>query len=127
MQPIKFKPMLKQTIWGGGKIAEFKHINGNTDSNIGESWEISDVKGSESVAENGPHKGKTLHEIAAEMKEELVGADNYKRFGNDFPLLVKFIDARQDLSIQVHPNDEQAKRRCGTSWNQNLTQSCFAA
>jgi mannose-6-phosphate isomerase len=103
--------MLKQTIWGGGKIAEFKHINGNTDSNIGESWEISDVKGSESVAENGPHKGKTLHEIAAEMKEELVGADNYKRFGNDFPLLVKFIDARQDLSIQVHPNDEQAKRK----------------
>ena len=111
MQPIKFKPMLKQTIWGGGKIAEFKHINDNTDNNIGESWEISDVKGSESVVENGPHKGKTIHEIAAEMKEELVGADNYKRFGNDFPLLVKFIDARQDLSIQVHPNDEQAKRK----------------
>ena len=63
------------------------------------------------MAENGLHKGKTLHEIAAEMKEELVGADNYKRFGNDFPLLVKFIDARQDLSIQVHPNDEQAKRK----------------
>ena len=89
MQPIKFKPMLKQTIWGGGKIAEFKHINDNTDNNIGESWEISDVKGSESVAENGPHKGKTIHEIAAEMKEELVGADNYKRFGNDFPCGLK--------------------------------------
>ena len=110
MGPIKFKPILKQTLWGGGKIASFKRIQGPTDGQIGESWEISDVEGHESVAVNGPYAGKTLTEITAELKDKLVGTDNYKRFGNDFPLLVKFIDANQDLSIQVHPDDEKARK-----------------
>lgn len=110
MEPIKFKPILKQTLWGGGKIASFKRIQGPTDGQIGESWEISDVEGHESVAVNGPYAGKTLTEITAELKDKLVGTDNYKRFGNDFPLLVKFIDANQDLSIQVHPDDEKARK-----------------
>ncbi len=110
MEPIKFIPILKQTIWGGEKIVKFKHIEGHSNENIGESWEISAVKGSESVAANGPYKGKTLTEIIAEQQDRLVGMDNYKRFGNDFPLLIKFIDACQDLSIQVHPDEEKARK-----------------
>ena len=89
---------------------KFKHIEGHSNENIGESWEISAVKGSESVAANGPYKGKTLTEIIAEQQDRLVGMDNYKRFGNDFPLLIKFIDACQDLSIQVHPDEEKARK-----------------
>lgn len=110
MEPIKFKTILKQTLWGGDKIADFKHIENIPGGHVGESWEISGVKGSESVAANGPYAGKTLSEITAELQDKLVGTDNYKRFGNEFPLLVKFIDACQDLSIQVHPNDEEAKK-----------------
>ena len=110
MEPIKFQPILKQTIWGGGKIVDFKHIQGHSDELIGESWEISDVEGHESVAVNGPCKGMKLNEIVALLKEKLVGTDNYKRFGDDFPLLIKFIDASQDLSIQVHPDEETALR-----------------
>ena len=110
MEPIKFKPILKQTLWGGDKIAGFKRIEGLSGGNIGESWEISGVKGSESIAANGPYKGKTLNEITAELQDKLVGADNYKLFGDEFPLLVKFIDACQDLSIQVHPDDEKARK-----------------
>lgn len=110
MEPIKFKTILKQTLWGGDKIADFKHIENIPGGHVGESWEISGVKGSESVAANGPYVGKTLSEITAELQDKLVGTDNYKRFGNEFPLLVKFIDACQDLSIQVHPNDEEAKK-----------------
>lgn len=111
MEPIKFKPIFRQTIWGGSKIADFKHIDGHNGEQIGESWEISGVEGSESVAQNGPYEGKNLTEIVAEMKEKLMGADNYKHFGVSFPLLIKFIDASQDLSIQVHPNDETARKR----------------
>ena len=110
MEPIKFKTILKQTLWGGDKIAGFKHIGDVPGGHVGESWEISGVKGSESVAANGPYAGCTLSEITAELKNKLVGEDNYKRFGNEFPLLVKFIDACQDLSIQVHPDDEKAKK-----------------
>lgn len=111
MQPVKFKPILKQTIWGGNKIAKFKRVEGHDDEQIGESWEISGVKGNESIIANGPYEGKTLPEMVAEMQDRLVGTENYKRFGNDFPLLIKFIDARQALSIQVHPDDEKARQQ----------------
>ena len=110
MELFKFEPLLKQTIWGGDKIVTFKHLESDLDS-VGESWEISGVTGDESVVANGEYKGKTLNEVLAEMKDKLVGADNYKRFGDRFPLLIKFIDARQDLSIQVHPDDETAHRQ----------------
>ena len=96
MELFKFEPLLKQTIWGGDKIVTFKHLESDLDS-VGESWEISGVPGDESVVANGEYKGKTLNEVLAEMKDKLVGADNYKRFGDRFPLLIKFIDARQDL------------------------------
>ena len=110
MELFKFEPLLKQTIWGGSKIVAFKHILSDLE-NVGESWEISGVPGDESVVANGEYKGKTLNEVLAEMKDKLVGEENYKRFGDRFPLLIKFIDARQDLSIQVHPDDETAHRQ----------------
>lgn len=110
MYPLKFEPILKQTLWGGDKIIPFKHLNENL-PNVGESWEISAVEGSESVVANGADKGLTLPEMVRKYKEELVGEANYMRFGNKFPLLIKFIDAKLDLSIQVHPNDELARKR----------------
>ncbi len=108
---LRFKPILKQTIWGGSRIAEFKHI-ANPPEQVGESWEISGVKGSETVVNSGGmYDGKSLCELVKELKGDLVGQDNYNRFGNYFPLLIKFIDASKDLSIQVHPSDEQARRK----------------
>ena len=105
----KFRPLLKQTLWGGRKIVAFKHLNLQME-NVGESWEISGVKNNETIVNGGPHDGKTLNQLVREQRDRLVGQENYARFGNEFPLLVKFIDARQDLSIQVHPNDETARR-----------------
>ena len=78
---------------------------------VGESWEISGVNGNETIVAEGPDKGKSLNELTSAMKSQLVGKENYERFGNEFPLLIKFIDARQDLSIQVHPTDEIAHRQ----------------
>ena len=110
MQPIKFQPLLKQTLWGGDKIVAFKHLDSQLE-NVGESWEISGVKDNETIVKEGPLKGKSLNEVVAELKDRLVGKENYQRFGDEFPLLIKFIDARQDLSIQVHPNDEIAHKQ----------------
>ncbi len=110
MYPLKFEPILKQTLWGGDKIISFKQLN-DTRKEVGESWEISAVEGSESIVTEGPDKGMTLTEVLSKYREELLGEANYARFGVKFPLLVKFIDARQDLSIQVHPSDELAKKR----------------
>ena len=110
MYPLKFEPILKQTLWGGDKIIPFKHLN-ETLPNVGESWEVSAVEGSESVVANGVDKGYTLPEMVRKYRDELVGEANYARFGNKFPLLIKFIDARLDLSIQVHPDDGLAKKR----------------
>ena len=110
MKPLKFNALLKSTLWGGDKIIPFKHLNVSQD-NVGESWEISGVPGNETVVSDGPYKGKKLNELVAELKGKLVGEDNYRRFGDEFPLLIKFIDARQDLSIQVHPTDEIARRQ----------------
>lgn len=110
MQPIKFNPLLVQTLWGGEKIIPFKHLNSDL-TQVGESWEISGIKGNETVVSEGEFKGKKLNELVDELKGKLVGEANYKRFGNDFPLLIKFIDARQELSIQVHPTDELAQKR----------------
>lgn len=110
MYPLKFEPILKRTLWGGDKIIPFKHLN-DTLPNVGESWEVSAVDGSESVVANGPDKGLTLPDMVRKYKEELVGESNYARFGTKFPLLIKFIDARLDLSIQVHPDDTLASKR----------------
>ncbi|WP_372794876.1 type I phosphomannose isomerase catalytic subunit [Lutibacter sp.] len=108
--PIKFEPILKDKIWGGEKLKLLfnKKSIGN---DIGESWEVSDVDGNISVVSNGDLKGQSLQEILRLYKDELVGKNVYKNFGDKFPLLIKLIDAKEALSIQVHPNDVLAKER----------------
>ena len=105
----KFKPLLKSTLWGGEKIIPFKQLN-STMTQVGESWELSGVPGYETVVSEGPHQGLTLNQLVDAEHERLLGVENYQRFGNEFPLLIKFIDAQCELSIQVHPNDETARR-----------------
>lgn len=112
MKPFRFEPILKSVIWGGDKIAPYKGIE-TSQQNIGESWELSGVRGDESVVAEGEYAGFTLPALIAELKGTLVGKAVYQRFGAEFPLLVKFIDARDDLSIQVHPDDELSRRRHG--------------
>ena len=103
----KFNPLLKSTLWGGDKIIPFKQLTDHQPQ-VGESWELSGVAGNETIAVGD---GRSLNQLVAQLREQLVGRANYRRFGNEFPLLVKFIDARQDLSIQVHPTDEIAHRQ----------------
>ncbi len=110
LYPLKFKPILKSIIWGGDEICKFKGVTPEQDG-IGESWEISSVKGKVSVVANGELENKDLSEIIDTYKAQLVGKKNFETFGNTFPLLIKFIDARDNLSIQVHPDDELAKKR----------------
>ncbi len=110
LYPLKFHPILKSTIWGGNKIIPFKNL-GSQQQNVGESWEVSNVPGDVSIVANGPLAGKSLSQLVEEYKEEFVGKNNYERYGNNFPLLVKFIDAADDLSIQVHPDDTLAMKR----------------
>lgn len=110
MKPIKFIPILKSTLWGGDKIIQFKQIDSH-ETNIGESWEISGVRGKETIVKDGDLAGMNLNEIVKKYRGQLVGETNYERFGDEFPLLIKFIDARQNLSIQVHPNDEIAHKQ----------------
>ncbi|SEL66674.1 mannose-6-phosphate isomerase, type 1 [Aquimarina amphilecti] len=108
--PIKFEPILKEKIWGGNKLKNVL-CKKTTKSNVGESWEISDVNKDVSVISNGLAKGTTLRELINYYQCSLLGKKNYETFGKKFPLLIKFIDADRDLSIQVHPDDEMAKRR----------------
>ncbi len=108
----KFNPILKTIIWGGEKIVPYKQLVSDQKS-VGESWELSGVKGSESVVADGPYAGKTLPELIDLLKGDLVGKKVYEKHGNEFPLLIKFIDARKDLSIQVHPDDELSHKRHG--------------
>ena len=110
LYPFKFVPILKTLVWGGAAIAPYKGIE-TDQKNIGESWELSGVKGNESVVVNGPLAGKSIAELVQEYKGELVGKHVYENTGDEFPLLIKFIDAHSDLSIQVHPNDELAALR----------------
>lgn len=110
MEPIKFNPVLKQTIWGGNKIIPFKRMDCPLEQ-VGESWEISGVEGSETTVAGGRYKGMSLTGLVRELKDKLVGAENYRRFGDTFPLLIKFLDARLDLSIQVHPDDAYAVKK----------------
>lgn len=111
---LKFKPILKSLVWGGEQIIPFKGIK-STRRHVGESWELSGLAGHESIVANGPDRGLTLRELIHRDGERLIGKANFKRYGEDFPLLVKFIDANYDLSIQVHPNDRLARRRHGCS------------
>ena len=110
MYPYLFQPILKEIIWGGTDIRPFKGMT-PTQEKIGESWELSHVDGDFSVVTYGADKGKTIDELIREYGESLLGSEVMKRFGTRFPLLIKFIDARDDLSIQVHPDDVLAEKR----------------
>ncbi|MDB9782941.1 class I mannose-6-phosphate isomerase [Winogradskyella sp.] len=110
LYPLKFQPILKDKIWGGEKLKEEFNKKSNS-KELGESWEISTVPGDISIVSRGELKGQSLQEILETYKEELLGHQNFKRFGTSFPLLIKFIDAKEDLSIQLHPNDNLAKKR----------------
>lgn len=110
LYPFKFEPILKPVMWGGSDICPFKGIE-PVQEGIGESWEISGVRGNISRIANGHLAGISLDELLNNRGEELVGKSIYQKFGNTFPLLIKFIDARDDLSIQVHPDDALGKER----------------
>jgi len=110
LYPLQFEPILKERIWGGTKLKTF--LNKPIISNItGESWEISTVENDVSVVVNGSLKGKSLIELINEFPEAVLGTKVYAQFGKQFPLLFKYLDAREDLSIQLHPNNELAKKR----------------
>lgn len=108
--PIKFEPILKERIWGGDKLITRLYKKSDR-SNIGESWEISDVEGDTSIVTNGALKGKTLKALIETYKADLVGKHVFEHFGTKFPLLIKYIDAKEALSIQLHPNDQLSKER----------------
>jgi mannose-6-phosphate isomerase len=111
LYPLTFTPLFKDKIWGGQKIKSVLGKDFSPLPNCGETWEISGVSGNVSVVREGALVGETLQAILEKYKEELVGKHVYERYGNEFPLLVKFLDANDDLSIQVHPNDELARTR----------------
>ncbi len=108
LYPIKFISIPKETIWGGNRLHTVLNKEFDSSKKIGESWEISGLEGDISVAKNGFLKGNNLEELIEVYMGELVGDKVYEQFGLEFPLLIKFLDACEDLSIQVHPNDEFA-------------------
>lgn len=111
LYPLKFKPRFKERIWGGDTLAARMGKKLPEGKKIGESWELSGVEGDISVVSNGKLKGNNLEELIEVYMGELVGEKVFARFGVEFPLLIKLIDARDVLSIQVHPDDELARER----------------
>jgi len=112
LYPFKFEPIFRQMVWGGEKIPAYKGVS-TVIEHIGESWEISAYGDKISVVADGPLKGRDLNSLVKEFKGRLVGRHVYAATGDVFPLLIKFIDAHNDLSIQVHPNDAVAKANHG--------------
>lgn len=115
LYPLKFEPIFKPKIWGGKKLKSFLNKDIGDLENCGESWEISGVPGDISIVKEGPLAGVSLKKIIEDYGSILLGETVIDKFGKEFPLLIKFIDAQEDLSVQVHPNDELAKKRHGTS------------
>lgn len=111
LYPLKFTPIFKDKIWGGNKIKSILNKDFGHLPNCGESWELSGVEGNISVVSNGFLAGNTLEELIEIYMGDLVGEGIFETYGIEFPLLIKFIDANDDLSIQVHPNDEMSKER----------------
>ncbi|WP_419803553.1 type I phosphomannose isomerase catalytic subunit [Mucilaginibacter sp.] len=111
LYPLKFKTIFKDKIWGGEKIKTVLGKDFSPLPNCGETWEVSGVKGNISVVAEGELEGKSLTDLLDEHKGDLAGNKIYEKFGSEFPLLIKFIDANDDLSIQVHPDDELGKKR----------------
>lgn len=111
LYPFKFKPIFKDKVWGGQKIKSELGMNYGDLPNCGEVWVISGVEGNPSIVENGYFAGNELNEMVEIFMEDLVGDRIYEQFGDEFPLLIKFIDANDWLSIQVHPDDTLAAKR----------------
>ena len=111
LYPLKFKPVIKGKIWGGDTLAKLYNKRQNALPNIGESWEISGVQGDLSVVANGFLAGNNIEELIEIYMGDITGDAIYEKFGNEFPLLIKFIEAKENLSIQVHPNDDMSKKR----------------
>jgi len=109
LYPLKFQPILKEMIWGGKKIPQTLNVEVNDDVKIGENFAVSGLKNDLSVVSNGQLAGKNMLELIETYKGDLLGDKVYQQFGSNFPLLIKYIDANDDLSIQVHPDDELAK------------------
>ncbi len=108
LYPLQFKPILKQYLWGGRRLETLLGKNLGSGEHYAESWEVVDHGEDQSVVLNGALTGSTLHELVQQYGEELVGPAGVGR--GRFPLLLKFLDAQRDLSVQVHPNDEQAAK-----------------
>ena len=111
LYPLKFTPIYKEKLWGGQKIKSVLKKDFGPMTNCGESWELSAVKGDVSIVSNGSFAGTDIQSLIEEYREALLGTSVYNRFNNEFPLLIKFIDASQDLSIQVHPDDALAQKK----------------
>ena len=109
--PLKFKTIYKDKIWGGNKIKKLLNKDYGDLPKCGETWELSAVPGDISVVSNGLWRGQDLKSLLVQHGAAIMGVKLYEKFGIDFPLLIKFIDANQDLSIQVHPDDALAKKR----------------
>lgn len=120
MRPLKFYPQLHEKIWGGERIASFKPGVCTESRSIGESWELSGLRGYESVVRGGEEEGLTLGEVIARRGRELLGEAVLARFDGEFPLLVKLIDTKEKLSIQVHPDDELARTLHGSRGKSEL-------
>lgn len=113
MYPLKFKRHLVEKVWGGRSFEKVLGIPLPQDKNIGESWEVSSHGNGMSVVAEGKYKGETLEELVKKYKEKLVGENVYKNFGEKFPLLIKYLDVNDRLSVQVHPNDAYALKKEG--------------
>lgn len=111
LYPLKFFPIYHEKIWGGNKMKSLLGKDFSQLSNCGESWELSSVEDNISVVSNGFLAGNNLNELIEIYMGDLTGDKVYEKFGNEFPLLFKFIDANDDLSVQVHPDDEMSKER----------------
>lgn len=116
LYPLKFKPILKEVIWGGSRLAAAgKRVpKEKNPQSIGESWELSGVEGDESIVASGRLAGNSLPELIEVYMGELVGDGVYEKYGLEFPVLMKFIDSRDKLSVQVHPSDEFAEQMHST-------------
>jgi len=111
LYPLKFETVLKEKVWGGNRLASAFNKKSDDSLKIGESWEVSAVADNQSVISNGFLAGNNIEELIEVYMGDITGDSVYEKFGNEFPLLIKFIEAQQDLSVQVHPNDDLAKKR----------------
>jgi mannose-6-phosphate isomerase len=111
LYPLKFETVLKEKVWGGDALVKRFNKEASANARIGESWEISSVSGNLSVVSNGFLAGNNIQELLEVYMGDIAGDTVYEKFGDEFPLLIKLIEAREDLSIQVHPGDKLAKER----------------